>query len=140
MVLNRASENCHQFLNLIVKFQVNFIQVCRHIVKNWGRVPRMKKGWETGLQQANLDGLKSYWSLNQGILSEPGIAGYKWVPSFLVFNRPLVLWKKYFVFLKTTYSSRYSFVSRHFPCSVFPDWIQIRELPCMSFMGPYETK
>ena len=29
----------------------------------------------------------------QGMLSVLGIAGYKWVPFFLVFNRPLVLWK-----------------------------------------------
>jgi hypothetical protein len=35
----------------------------------------------------------------------------KWVPVFPVFNRPLVLWKKYFVFMKRTYSSRYSFVA-----------------------------
>jgi len=32
----------------------------------------------------------------------------EWVP---VFNWPLVLWKKYFVFIKMTYSSRYSFVA-----------------------------
>ncbi len=35
----------------------------------------------------------------------------KRVPVFPVFNWPLVLWKKYFVFIKTTYSSRYSFVA-----------------------------
>jgi len=35
----------------------------------------------------------------------------EWVPIFPVLNRPLVLWKKYFVFIKTTYSSRYSFVA-----------------------------
>ncbi len=35
----------------------------------------------------------------------------KWVPIFPVFNWPLVLWKKHFVFLKTTYSSRYSFIA-----------------------------
>jgi len=33
------------------------------------------------------------------------------VPVFPVFNWPLVLWKKYFVLIKRTYSSRYSFVA-----------------------------
>ncbi len=33
----------------------------------------------------------------------------EWVPVFPVFNWPLVWWKKYFVFIKTTYSSGYSF-------------------------------
>ncbi len=39
------------------------------------------------------------------------VSADKWVPVFPVFNWSLVLWKKYFVFLKTTYSSRYSFVA-----------------------------
>ncbi len=56
---------------------------------------------------------------SQGILSVPGIAGYKWVPArighfsnkkylFLKYQRPIFYRK-----------NRYSFVSR--PCSVFPD-------------------
>jgi len=39
------------------------------------------------------------------------VSADEWVPVFPVFNWPLVLWKKYFVFIKTTYSSRYSFVA-----------------------------
>jgi len=39
------------------------------------------------------------------------VSADKWVPVFPVFNRPLVLWNKYFVFIKTTYSSRYSFIA-----------------------------
>jgi len=45
----------------------------------------------------------------------------EWVPVFPVFNWPLVLWKKYFVIIKMTYSSRYSFCSLQFPVRlVFP--------------------
>jgi len=46
---------------------------------------------------------REHWTLK--------VSADKWVPVFLVFNWPLVLWKKYFVFIKTTYSSRYSFVA-----------------------------
>jgi len=46
---------------------------------------------------------REHWTLE--------VSADKWVPVFLVFNWPLVLWKKYFVFIKMTYSSRYSFVA-----------------------------
>jgi len=39
------------------------------------------------------------------------VSADKWVPNFPVFIWPLVLWKNYFVFIKMTYSSRYSFVA-----------------------------
>jgi len=39
------------------------------------------------------------------------VSADEWVPVFPVFNWPLVLWKKYFVLIKTAYSSRYSFVA-----------------------------
>jgi len=39
------------------------------------------------------------------------VSADEWVPVFPVFNWPLVLRKKYFVYLKMTYSSRYSFVA-----------------------------
>jgi hypothetical protein len=40
---------------------------------------------------------------------------------FSCFKLAIGIMIKYFVFLKMTYSSRHSLVSRHFPCSVFPE-------------------
>jgi len=39
------------------------------------------------------------------------VSADKWVPILPAFYWPLVFWKKYFVFIKTTYSSRYSFIA-----------------------------
>jgi len=59
-------------------------------------------------------------SREQGILSVPGIAGYEGVPS-----RIGHFYKDKYFFHNTngqlkTGKNRYSFNSRHFPCSVFP--------------------
>jgi len=39
------------------------------------------------------------------------VSADEWLPVFPVFNWPLVLWKKYFVFIKMTYSRRYAFAA-----------------------------
>ncbi len=64
---------------------------------------------------------KSEIYLNQGILSVPGIAGYEWVPARIGrFYKD-----KIFFFIIPTANKNmknmYLFLSRHFPCSVFPD-------------------
>ena len=57
-----------------------------------------------------------------GILSAPGIAaGYKWVPARIgCFSQNKIFFSKYQRPIINC-KNGYSFVRRHFPCSVFPD-------------------
>jgi len=57
---------------------------------------------------------------SQGILSIPGIAGYGWVPARIDHFYNYKIFFSYYKWPIKNSKNGYSFVSSHFPCSVFP--------------------
>jgi hypothetical protein len=81
----------------------------------------------------NLESSKIFLDLWQGILSVPGIAGYKWVPARIGrFYKDKIFFSYYQRPIKNR-KNRYSFVSQHFPCSVFPAYAQLTLVCCVCF-------